>query len=146
MRRSRFLPWGLCGIAVAYAELPLESLEPVAQLTVLLLELLRFDIAPASEALERRVALPPVDPHFAGAVDRSDQKPQFDRQQLDVEQVDLDVPGDHDALVEDALEDVGEVGLRRGPSRQGVWRMGCEMSLFHGLDLGLPAYEAVAAL
>ena len=60
-------------------------------------------------AWQRRVALPPVDPHLARPVDGGDQQPQLDRQQLDVEQVDLDVAGDDDALVEHPLEDVGEV-------------------------------------
>ena len=44
-----------------------------------------------------------------GAIDRRDQQPDLDRQQLDVEQVDLDVARDHDALVEHPLEHVREL-------------------------------------
>ena len=54
-------------------------------------------------------------------VDGGHQQPQLDRQQLDVEQVDLDVARDHDALVEHPLEDVGEVGLAlRAPGKPRV--------------------------
>src|SRR3954470_2644068 len=63
---------------------------------------------PPRGAVERGVGLPPVDPDLLRLVDRGDDQPQLDRQQLDVEQVDLDVAGDHDPLVEDAFEDVGE--------------------------------------
>ena len=72
----------------------------------------------SSTALQRGVALPPVDPHLARLVDRGDQQPQLDRQQLDVEQVDLDVARDDDALVEHPLEDVGEAGAALGPAGQ----------------------------
>ena len=70
---------------------------------VLLLELARL-------AGERRVGLPPVDSHLLSALDGRDQQAQLDRQQLDVEQADLDVSGDDDSLVEDPLENVREVG------------------------------------
>src|SRR6478735_1037288 len=85
--------------------LPLEPIEPLAQLLVLLLQ---PPLPVAVEVLQGGVALPPVDPHLARLVDRGDDQPQLDRQQLDVEQVDLDVARDDDPLVEDALEDVGE--------------------------------------
>src|SRR4051794_4179784 len=80
----------------------LELLDALAQLAVLMVELA------AGLARQRRVGLPPVDPHLAGPVDGGDEQPQLDRQQLDVEEVDLDVTRDDDALVEHALEDVGE--------------------------------------
>src|SRR5205085_5898553 len=67
---------------------------------------------------ERRVRLPPVDPHLLGAVDGGDEQTQLDRQQLDVEQVDLDVARDDDALVEHTLEDVREAA---GSGRGGRW-------------------------
>src|SRR3954467_7103067 len=63
-----------------------------ASSTVALLELLARGARPAPGGL------PPVDAHLARPVDRGDEQPQLDRQQLDVEQVDLDVPGDDDAL------------------------------------------------
>jgi len=53
--------------------------------------------------------LPPVDPDLAGLVDRRDEQPDLDRQQLDVEQIHADVARDHDPLVENAFEDVGQV-------------------------------------
>src|SRR4051794_24845130 len=62
----------------------------------------------AVEAADERVGLPPVDAHLAGAVDRGHHEAHLDREQLDVEQADLDVAHDDDALVEHALEDVGE--------------------------------------
>src|SRR3954451_16303510 len=68
----------------------LELLDALAQVAVLAVELL------ARPARERRVGLPPVDPHLARPVDRGDEQPQLDGQQLDVEQVDLDVAGDDD--------------------------------------------------
>ena len=53
--------------------------------------------------------LPPVDADLPGLVNRRDQQSYLDREQFDVEQVDPDVARDHDALVQDALEDVGQV-------------------------------------
>src|ERR687888_1363231 len=99
---------------IAHAELALQPLETLLQLAVLLLELARASVLSGGEALQRRVALPPVDAHLPRAVHRRDQQAQLDRQQLDVEQVDLDVAGDHDPLVEDPLEDVREVRRSAG--------------------------------
>src|SRR3954452_4385942 len=96
------------------AHLPLELLEAIAQVAVLLDEL-----APGL-ARQGGIGLPPVDGHLARPVDRGDQEAQLDGQQLDVEQVDLDVPRDDDALVEHALEDVGQVRLRLGPPGQWI--------------------------
>src|SRR5262249_4649648 len=70
-------------------------------------------LAPA--AGEKRVVLPPVDSHLARLVGRGDEQAQPDRQELDVEQVDLDVARDDDALVEHALEHVGELGRLPSP-------------------------------
>src|SRR3954447_12711857 len=115
--RSR--PRSSSGTAIAVPAVEdrrLEALEAVAQLAVLLLELLRV-------ARELRVALPPVDPHLARLVDRRHEQAQLDREQLDVEQVDLDVARDDDALVEHPLEDVREVSGRLGGGGRagGVW-------------------------
>src|SRR4051794_3950983 len=90
----------------------LEALEPFAQVAVLAFELL------PRLARQRRVALPPVDAHLLRLVDRRHEQSQLDRQELDVEQVDLDVACDHDALVEHPLEDVGEVARRRRLGRR----------------------------
>ena len=75
---------------------------------------------------EPGVVTPPVDAHLLGLVDRHDEQPDPDGQQLDVEEVHLDVAGDDDALVEDPLEDVGQVGGRgatAGVARGGVARV-----------------------
>src|SRR5205823_12969778 len=72
----------------------------------------RLEPIPVATVLrEEGVALPPVDAHLAGLVGRGDEEPQPDRQELDVEQVDLNVAGDHDSLVEDALE-IGRASCR----------------------------------
>src|ERR1051325_5755136 len=69
-----------------------------------------LELAAAAAAVgERRVRLPPVDAHLACLVDRGDEEAQLDVEELDVEQVDRDVAGDHDSLVEHALQDVGQV-------------------------------------
>src|SRR5919197_789577 len=77
--------------------LPLETLDSVLERRAL------------RRTAEERIAVPPVDAHLAGLVRRSHQQAQPDREQLDVEQVDLNVARDHDALVEDALEHLGQL-------------------------------------
>src|SRR4029079_6397533 len=79
--------------------------EPFAELAVLLLELVV-----AGEGAECRVGLPPVDAHRARGVRGPAEQAALQRQVVDVEQVHLDVAGDHDALVEHALQDVRERG------------------------------------
>src|SRR4051794_16801669 len=96
------------------AHLPLELLEAIAQVAVLLDEL-----APGL-ARQRGIGLPPVDAHLARPVDRRDEQPELDGQQLDVEQIDLDVAGDDDALVEPPLEDVGEARRPVGDRHRGL--------------------------
>src|SRR4051794_32000665 len=86
-----------------------QSLEPLAKFAVLTLKLTPL-------VAQRRVVLPPVDAHFLRAVNRGDQQPDLDRQQLDVEQVDLDVARDHDPLVEHSFQNVGQVGGRGAPA------------------------------
>src|SRR5690242_13631498 len=78
--------------SIADAELALQSLQALAQLAVLALEPVADAVVIAvarSEALQRRIALPPVDAHLARALDGGDEQAQLDGQQLDVEQVDL---------------------------------------------------------
>ncbi|KYK16665.1 hypothetical protein AUW26_01365 [Streptomyces sp. CC71] len=48
-------------------------------------------------------------PAFLRGVHRGDEQAQADGEQFDVQQVDLDVAGDDDALVQDPFEEVGEV-------------------------------------
>src|SRR4051794_19411179 len=62
----------------------LEPIEPGPQLPVLALER-------SCGRAQRLVALPPVDAHLTRPLDGGDEQAQLDRQQLDVEQVDLDV-------------------------------------------------------
>ena len=99
-------------VAVMALERSLEPRDPLLERGAIAVAL---DLGPELDPLlsrldaEGRVCLPPVDPHLLGALNRRDQEPDLDRDQLDVEQVDLDVAGDDDALVEHALEDVGEV-------------------------------------
>jgi hypothetical protein len=110
----------------------LESLEPLAQLPVLALELIAPVVVARLEPVQRRVRLPPIDPHLARTVDRRDQQPELDREQLDVEQVDLDVACDDDALVEHALEDVGEVGAVGGAAGQAGGAAARQVGTLHG--------------
>jgi hypothetical protein len=62
-------------------------------------------------ALPRRAPIGAADTetHLAGLVDRRDQQPDVDRQQLDFDQPNTDVAGNHDTLVENPLEQVREV-------------------------------------
>src|ERR687896_310392 len=144
------LPAGLLAApllaALLQADPLLQPLEALAQLAVLPLQL--FAIAVVTlHRLQRRVRLPPVDAHLASPVDRRDQQPQLDRQQLDVQQVDLDVARDDDALVEHPLEDVGEVGALRGPSRETGRSAAGKVGPLHSSPLlGLAAHEPLRAL
>jgi hypothetical protein len=57
-----------------------------------------------------RIAGPPVDADLPGGLQRGDHQPQLDGEQFDVQQVHLDVAGDHQSLVQDAFQDVAQVG------------------------------------
>src|SRR6516162_2716330 len=85
--------------------------DPAAELSVLRPQ---FSLvgAPPGVGAQPRIVLPPVDADLPGGLQRGDDQPELDGEQLDVEQVDLDVARDHQALVQDALEDVAEVGGR----------------------------------
>src|SRR5438093_9468266 len=65
------------------------------------------------------VELPPVQADLFGLVDRTDQQPNPNRQQLDFGQRNLDVPGNDETLVEDSVEDVDQTSSAV-PLRQ--WR------------------------
>jgi hypothetical protein len=65
---------------------------------------------------EPGVSLPPVDANFPRRVERSDDEPQFDGEQLDVEQVDLNIARDHKALVEHPFQDVAQIGRLAAPA------------------------------
>ena len=80
--------------------------------------------APASEVLVLRrqlllarrqvvVVTPPVEANLLGFVDRTHQKADSNRQQLDFRERHLDVTGDDEALVEDAIKDFDQAGGSR---------------------------------
>ena len=52
------------------------------------------------------VGAPPVDADCLGLVDRADDQPELDGQELDVRQRDFDVARDDQTLIEDLVEDV----------------------------------------
>src|SRR5262249_7961585 len=55
--------------------------------------------APARVGGQPRVVLPPVDADLTGGVEGGDDEPELDREELDIQQVDLDVARDHDPFV-----------------------------------------------
>ena len=94
-------------------QLPLERAHLLAQLFVLRRQRL----------LARRqmvIELPPVEADLLGLVDRADEQPDPDRQQLDFRQRHLDVAGDDEPLVEDPVEHVDEPCRSSVPLSQ--WR------------------------
>src|ERR1044072_5401842 len=107
--RSRSSSLTVLDLALA-ARARAELLEALLEATQALFELAILVLQLARAVAQRGVRLPPIDAHLLGLVDGGDEEPQLDREQLDVEQVDLDVARDDDALVEHALEDVGQVG------------------------------------
>src|SRR3990172_527102 len=52
------------------------------------------------------VGFPPIHPHLHRLVHGADDEADLDRQKLDIHQLHLDVAGDHDPFVENALQDV----------------------------------------
>src|SRR5690242_18837170 len=79
----------------------LQRADPLAQLPVLLRQL----VAARTQA---GIVLPPVDTDLPRLVHGGHEQPDLDGEQFDVEEVHADVARDHDALVEDPLQDVGE--------------------------------------
>ena len=62
-----------------------------------------------------RIGLPPIESDLLCLVDRADEKPNLDGEELDIGEVDLDVSNHHQSLVENAVENVDEtIGARRG--------------------------------
>jgi hypothetical protein len=80
-----------------------QSVEPSRQLVSLLGRFVR-------SGGERRVVLPPVDPHLARLVDRGNQQADLDLKKLDLAETQCDVAGDDDPLVQHSLQQIGEVG------------------------------------
>jgi len=64
---------------------------------------------------QARISFPPVEADLLGLVNRANEEPDLDGEELDVGEVDLDVADHDEALVEHAIENVDEtVGTRRG--------------------------------
>jgi len=61
-----------------------------------------------SRGSQARVVPPPIQTDLLRFVDRANEEPDLNRQQLDVRQVDLDVAGDDEAFVQHAIEDVDQ--------------------------------------
>ena len=67
------------------------------------------------ERAQTWICSPPIEPDLLGLVDRADEKPDLNGEELDVGEVDLDVADNDEALIEHAIENVDEtVGARRG--------------------------------
>jgi hypothetical protein len=61
------------------------------------------------------VGLPPIQSDLLGFVDRADEKPDLNGEELDIGEVDLDVADNDEPFVEHTIEDVDQpVGARRG--------------------------------
>src|SRR4051812_23693465 len=84
----------------------LQRADPLAELPVLLRQL-------TAARAQARIVLPPVDTDLPRLVHGRYEQPDLDGEQFDVEEVHADVARDHDALVEDPLEDVGEAARLR---------------------------------
>lgn len=84
--------------------------DPGAELPVFRLRVVAVRLPAGGGGAEPGVVLPPVDAHFACRFEGGDHQPQLDRQQLDIEQVDLDVARNDDPLVEYPFQDVAKVG------------------------------------
>src|SRR5688572_1224082 len=77
-----------------------------------------------------RIMAPPVQPDLLRFVDRAHEETHLDREQFDIREIDLDVTGDHQALVQHAVEnldqpvtarrrnEIGQAGTLRRPLPQ----------------------------
>ena len=76
---------------------PLDSLSQIREFGVLL--------PAARQRAEVGITRPPVDAYLFGLVHGGDQEANLDREKFDVNEFDLDVPGNDHPFVEDAFED-----------------------------------------
>ena len=79
---------------------------------------------------KRTVVAPPVQSDLLGFIDRAHQEPNSDREKLDVGQRNADVACDHQPLVENAIEDVNQVGAL---VRRAAWLEGHAPTVTTGL-------------
>ena len=91
-----------------------QLLQLTLQAADLLLQLLVFRHQLVAAHREMPIVPPPVEANLLGLVDRAHHQADADGQQLDFGDRNLDVAGDHQPLVEDAIENVDE------PARAGV--------------------------
>ena len=86
-----------------------ERLDLPFQLTDLRAQIVGLRHRPALAAGRQvPIVTPPVQPDLLRLVERADQQAYPDRQELDLRERDLDVAGDHEALVEHPIENVDE--------------------------------------
>jgi len=57
---------------------------------------------------QSRIVPPPVESDLFGFIDRTHKQSDLDREKLHVGQIDLDVAGDHEAFVQDPIENVDQ--------------------------------------
>src|SRR5437879_5169904 len=101
---------GGCG-AGERLELPLEQADLLAQRIVLRV----VAVAPGRQVV---IVLPPVQADLLRLVDRADDEADADGEELDLGERHLDVAGDDEALVEDAVEHVDEAACLMSPQLQ----------------------------
>ena len=63
---------------------------------------------PGTGSGETRIISPPVQADLLRLVDRADEEPDLNRQQLDIREIDLDVARDDQPLIKDTVEDVDQ--------------------------------------
>src|SRR5690606_14472973 len=93
-----------------------QAIEPVLELLQLRAQLAVLFQQPVglSGNGKGRIELPPVQPDRLGLVNGTDQQANLDGQKLDVGEVDLDVSGNDQPLVQDPIQDVDQpLGSRR---------------------------------
>src|SRR5215207_10507681 len=94
---------------------------PGLQKTDLLPESLVLERQPPGADREVRVLAPPIQPDLLRLVDGTDEEPDADGEELDLGERNADVAGDHEALVEDAVQNVDQT-LRAAVARFHVGR------------------------
>ena len=83
-----------------------ESFEGALDSIESLLQLTRAQCGVGRSTREARIVTPPVEADLFGFVDRAHEQSHLNRQQLDIREIDLDIAGDDQPFVEDAVEDV----------------------------------------
>src|ERR1051326_7772082 len=58
---------------------------------------------------KERIVAPPINPDLTRFVDRSDQEPNVDREQLHLKELDPDVTGNDNAFIENPSQHIGKI-------------------------------------